>query len=517
MAFRGYLLKIGSGNSPDAWENSYYLGSKSPSLSVDGDTELDGSQYRCVATDSHGNTLTSNAVTMTVAPIVITQQPTDWYGLYSTTMYYHVEAIGVGLTYQWQLSSNGSSWSNTTLTGYNTDTLNGNGKTSYKNRLYRCVITDAYGNSVASQGGRMCGDYVAIKTHPQDTSALYGETVELSVYAVCATGKTPITYQWQYRASELDEWANSTYEGNQTPTLTFTASAEQNGMQFQCIATDNANRSTTSLTATVTTASAFITQQPVTTPAKEGETISFSVVVESAEGITPTYKWKTKMPEDENWTDSTFTGNATPIVYVPGELSRNGRQYKCEITAGDNSYETDIVSIVVVPTGTISFFRQPENTTTSIVDPAVFTVEAIGDDLTYQWQTNSVPKIEFPMKYISVESYKITPNQRMEQKATRNARGYLVRVTLEHMPVKIEFETLDGLTSENVGEISARLSFRYDNPTERKITIEYYDPETDMYKTAQCYMPDVEYLIHHIDKENNLVIYNKLRYAFIEY
>ena len=125
--------------------------------------------------------------------------------------------------------------------------------------------------------------------------------------------------------------------------------------------------------------------------------------------------------------------------------------------------------------------------------------------------------VEFPMKYIVAESYKSTPNQRMEKKANRNGRGVLIRVTLPHMPYKVEFNTVENLTNTQVGEINALISSHYTVPQERKLSITYYDNENDTYKTAFVYCPDVEYNIKRIDKEHNKIIYNSLRYAFIEY
>ena len=52
---------------------------------------------------------------------------------------------------------------------------------------------------------------------------------------------------------------------------------------------------------------------------------------------------------------------------------------------------------------------------------------------------------------------------------------------------------------------------------QRNITLQYYDQETDSYKTGNFYMPDAKYSIHHIDNNTNTVIYNPVHYAFIEY
>ena len=47
----------------------------------------------------------------------------------------------------------------------------------------------------------------------------------------------------------------------------------------------------------------------------------------------------------------------------------------------------------------------------------------------------------FPTKYINAESYKITPDQRMEVSANRAASGKMVRQTVSHTASKIDFTT----------------------------------------------------------------------------
>lgn len=122
--------------------------------------------------------------------------------------------------------------------------------------------------------------------------------------------------------------------------------------------------------------------------------------------------------------------------------------------------------------------------------------------------------IDFPLDYISAESYKVTPNQRMESSASRSTTGLLTRTTCEHTASKIEFNTIPG-DNFMVAKINALLSGCFTNATQRNISIQYYDPETDTYKTADCYMPDVDYDILRIDATH--VFYSNLRYAFIEY
>lgn len=120
------------------------------------------------------------------------------------------------------------------------------------------------------------------------------------------------------------------------------------------------------------------------------------------------------------------------------------------------------------------------------------------------------------MKFMAVESYKITPNQRMESKASRAVTGKLHRTTVEHTATKIEFET-PTMTNKDINILNNAFRSRFTNELERQIVINYYDPETDSYKDATCYMPDVNYTINRIDKATNTIYYDPIRYAFIEY
>ena len=123
---------------------------------------------------------------------------------------------------------------------------------------------------------------------------------------------------------------------------------------------------------------------------------------------------------------------------------------------------------------------------------------------------------ELPMKYIAIGSYKSTPDQRMESKATRSVTGILHRTTVEHKAVKIEFTT-PAITNKDVSALNTLLQGQYIDALERKIKIQFYNQETDSYREATCYMPDVDYTIDHIDLSTNTVVYNPVRFAFIEY
>lgn len=119
-----------------------------------------------------------------------------------------------------------------------------------------------------------------------------------------------------------------------------------------------------------------------------------------------------------------------------------------------------------------------------------------------------------PMKYIKVDGYDITPNQRMESEAKRDVTGVLHRTTVAHTATKIEFNT-PVLTNKEVDAMMTLFRNNWSSTTERKITLYYYDMETDSYKTGTFYQPDIKFHIDHID--GNTVYYTETRIAFIEY
>lgn len=123
---------------------------------------------------------------------------------------------------------------------------------------------------------------------------------------------------------------------------------------------------------------------------------------------------------------------------------------------------------------------------------------------------------DLPMKYIKAESYKSTPDQRMENKAARDTTGVLHRTTVAHKATKIEFET-PPITNADVSALNTLFSNAYTDALQRRLTIQFYDEETDSYREADCYMPDVQYNINRIDQANYVIYYNPIRFAFIEY
>lgn len=122
--------------------------------------------------------------------------------------------------------------------------------------------------------------------------------------------------------------------------------------------------------------------------------------------------------------------------------------------------------------------------------------------------------VNIPLRYMRYEEYKVTPDQMIDLDSYVSETGVLIRNVLSHTRSKIEFNT-PYITSTDWNTLWSLISTYFTSASERKVTIQYYDPLTDDYKTANCYVPDVEFTIRNID--NGVINYDGIRVAFIEY
>lgn len=122
--------------------------------------------------------------------------------------------------------------------------------------------------------------------------------------------------------------------------------------------------------------------------------------------------------------------------------------------------------------------------------------------------------VTVPLKYMRYEEYKVTPNQMIDLDSYVSETGVLIRNVLDHTRSKIEFNT-PYITSTDWNALWSIISDGFSDAKARKCRIIYYDPLSDTYKNATCYVPDVELTIRNID--NGIINYDGIRVAFIEY
>ena len=361
-----------------SWFASPATGNNTASLSVPATTDRSGYQYRCVVTDAAGNTVTSNAATLTYGTgLQITSQPTNQTGSNGTTVKFTVAASGDGVAYQWQYKAPSGTWANSPATGNNTASLSVPATTDRNGYQYRCIVSDKNGNKLTSNTATLTvGASLQITSQPTNQSGSNGTTVK---FTVAASGDG-IAYQWQYKTPS-GSWANSPATGNNTASLSVPATTDRNGYQYRCIVSDKSGNKLTSNAATLTVgASLQITSQPTNQSGSNGSTVKFTV---AASGTGVTYQWQYKYPGGD-WANSPATGSTTASLSVPATADRNGYQYRCIVSDKSGNKVTSNAATLTV--ATLKITTQPSNQTGSSGSTVKFTIAASGDGVAYQWQ-----------------------------------------------------------------------------------------------------------------------------------
>ena len=369
-------------NSSAAWANSGQKGAKTDTLSVAATEILNGYQFRCVITDpANGLTATTREATLSIN-LVILAQPMDKNAANGSTAKFKIVASGVGtLTYQWQQRSSASgTWTNSTLSGANTNTLSVAANSAHNGWQFRCTVMDSKGEGAESTTATLNVVPITISAMPTDQTVKAGDT---ATFTVTASGTGTLTYQWQSRKDDTAAWSNSGMTGSKTKTLSVATSGGLDGWQFRCIIKDGNGRMVESDEAKLTVRIKF-TSQPKNASAVPGLTAKFTV---AAAGKAPlSYQWQSRKNADAAWTNSGQPGAKTATLSVNAIAGLNGWQFRCVVTDGNGfRWGSNPATLAV---GAIAVTKQPADQKATAGSTASFSLSAVGSgSLTYQWQS----------------------------------------------------------------------------------------------------------------------------------
>ena len=213
-----------------------------------------------------------------------------------------------------------------------------------------------------------------ILAQPADATVAKGAT---AAFAVDAEGED-LTYQWYYQKPGETAW-NAIQNNGTSAVYSITTAARHNGYSYRCEVT-NSGGTVTSETAHLTVVSKpVITAQPGSVTVAEGQDAVFTVEVSGEE---LTYQWYYQKPGSTAWSACKNNGSSDSYT-IATEARHNGYSYRCKVTniAGSMTSEAARLTVVSMPTIT----AQPASMTVAQGETATFTVEAAGEDLTYQW------------------------------------------------------------------------------------------------------------------------------------
>jgi hypothetical protein len=223
-------------------------GATSTSLTVTTTASMNGYRYRAVFTNVIG-VATTSAATLTVQfPPSITTNPTNQTVNAGHSVSFRVAASGnPAATVQWQVSTDGGqTFSN--VTGATSATLTFTASASQSGYIYKAVFTNSLGTATTSNATLTVKFAPSITTNPGSQSVIAGSSV---TFTAAASGNPVPTVQWQVSTNGGTTFTN--ISGATSTSLTFVASASQNGYEYRAVFTNSlGTATTTAATLTVT-------------------------------------------------------------------------------------------------------------------------------------------------------------------------------------------------------------------------------------------------------------------------
>ncbi|MCX8020816.1 MAG: M12 family metallo-peptidase [Chitinophagaceae bacterium] len=340
-----------------------YSGATTATLQLSGvPATMNGYRYRCVVSGTCSPAATSSDALLTVvAPVSVTQQPSNATTCDGGNASFTAVGSGTGVIYQWQVNT-GSGFVNVTnggvYSGATTATLTITGATlSMNGYQYRCLMSNAVCTSptITNAATLTVNTLPNISSNPSSVTICTGSNTSFSVTA----SGTGITYQWQVNTGSgfTNLTDGGVYSGTSSPVLNLNGPTSAfNGYQYRCVVSGVCPPQATSAAATLTVINPVtITSQPANREICSGSNTSFSITATSTEPIS--YQWQVSTDGGTTWTNiSGATAATLSLTNVP--VSLNGNRYRCQVrnvtcTAPVNS-NSALLNVRQLPTITLN-------------------------------------------------------------------------------------------------------------------------------------------------------------------
>jgi hypothetical protein len=346
----GYQWQV-STDGGTTWTN--ITGATASTLTLNGvNTSDNGNTYRVLVTSCSPGVITSSSASLEVnAAATITAQPASAAACPGGDVSFSVTASGIGLTYQWQVSTDGgTTWTN--ITGATATTLTVNAVTAgMNNNRYRVLVNGVCTSDLPSDAAVLTVTGTAsITTQPANDAGCNGSDVSFTVQATNA-----ISYQWQVSTDGGTTWTNITGATSATYTAAGVNDTDNNN-QYRVIIDGGCN--------SVTSAAAVLTVHPLPVVSASGPTTavcSGSAVTLTGNGAN-TYTWNNGVTNGVAFNISSTT------TYTVTGTDANG----CTST-GDITVTVNPVPTVVISTANTSVEEGSSTTLTATATPAATT------------------------------------------------------------------------------------------------------------------------------------------------
>lgn len=376
-----------------------YSGAKSDKLILTGATlSENNNQYRSTISGPCATDVVSSEATLTINTLpAITSQPSNHTICEGGNTSFNVAATGTGLTYQWQVSTNGgTSYSNVAnggvYAGATTNKLEISNATENGDGLkYKCIVSGACTPSVTSDAVTLTvNDLPSVTSQPSNSAICDGDNTSFSITA----SGTNISYQWEMSTDGGATWTTVSnggiYSGAKSSTLVLTnATGTENNNQYRNVVSGTCSPEAVSNPATLTILPLpSFTAQPTDETVCPGTNASFSV---TTSGSVSSYQWQMSTDGGSTWSavvnGGIYSGATTSTLQLTGvSISDNQNEYRCFVSGICQNTSDDATLNVAIPTQIIE-----EASSKTICDGGntSFGIDATGTGLTYVWQVST--------------------------------------------------------------------------------------------------------------------------------
>jgi hypothetical protein len=331
-------------------------------------TNLDDGDYRCIISNSCGESVNSAASSLTIYDVTaIITQPTDAVECISNTIIFSVVATGSNLTYKWY-KDGGALIDVGDISGSSTNNLTINNLDLADAGEYHCNVSGNCGTLNSGPAELTIDDNISITTEPSDIQACETDNI---TFSLVASGSN-LSYQWQRDGVDILGATNSILSLNNITAL--------DEASYRCVVSNSCSSFLISQTADLTlNEDVSITLHPIDETECIGQNVSFKI---TATGSVVSYQWYKNGISLNDF--GNISGSATNTLNITGILTGDDGVYTCNVVGDCNTLNSDPGNLILNTLTTIT--TQPANQTICVDANAVFTVVASGTNLSYQWQ-----------------------------------------------------------------------------------------------------------------------------------
>lgn len=326
--------------------------SDSAELSFTAELAMNGRHYICKIWNDLDEIYSDEAVlTVEEVPVSISSHPKNLSVTEGEEATFTVIALGSKLSYQWQLSTSGSVWTDiryATSSSYTFIT-----SLAMSGMRYRCKVTGSTSSNEIVSNAALLSVIPDISVspptiirQPASQSIQDGSNITISVVA----DGEDLHYQWQTYYN--NKWAS--INNATTSSYTSVADISMNGMKLRCqVSNDAGSVYSNEITVTVSAGNMitmpYITVHPRTISVTDNTLVTFTVL---AEGGSLNYLWQ--MKSGNSWYN--YPQETSNVFSLRARSALNGFQYRCKVSNPAGTVYSNIATLHVTAGMELTFY-----------------------------------------------------------------------------------------------------------------------------------------------------------------